>query len=131
MSVAEESGHQHVWWNGTDRPYYCRTCGEPKPVTRPSEPPAEAQQDDGPIDFAAEADRVAGLYHRADRDDLEQGIHASLVNLSEVIAAQRAADTEALRRVRELADRWDDEDWTLNGPVVAAEIRAALDGVAE
>ena len=64
-----------------------RVSREEQPDTfRVYEGPLRRWVPDEPFDLAAEADRVAALYADSDREELAEGIHASLVNLYERMA---------------------------------------------
>ncbi len=79
-------------------------------------------EDDDPIDFAAEADRVAHMYAHASEEDLAEGIHAALVNLYELLVG----------RAEEGVTVTEEETDTLAGEVLPrSEIRRRLAEEAE
>lgn len=117
---------------------------------RATQPPAEAQQDDGGLPWHVDA---LDSHRIADRDGAGVATAFSAADATRVVclanAARPSADTETLRA---LADRWDDDadswdavagDWARTGPAGesqrcrhlaetcrehAVALRAALDG---
>jgi hypothetical protein len=93
-----------------------------------AKPPAEAQQDDerphGCVDCGAENDTVRWV-----------PAEVATCTACTPVASRPSADTETLRRVRELADELDRDSWDITAGAVirdrtriAARIRAALNG---